>query len=329
MKRLSWTLSAFTGLVSIGLIGNSVASAQTLLDGNAKFQMLTTTFSVTNGDTFFYTDGTTTDWQYKYCWYYRTENNNQNSLFSKLDTPSVFTQNNKSRITYTNAGPGVAGNERFNTEFLITLRDGPVANQARVYTRVRFTASSANAAARTFNIFHLCDMDMPGGSPNASTDDRQTWAGNTGTFSETSSLNKGTVASDGSEFLHDVATGLGLRNLLSSGANNLSNNSLQVNGDGAFGYQWQWTLAPGESQQVRVGQAINTLAYTTDPCSADLNRDNAVDDSDFVSFAMAYDALLCPALPAFCDADLNDDDQVDDADFVIFATQYDTLVCPW
>jgi hypothetical protein len=74
---------------------------------------------------------------------------------------------------------------------------------------------------------------------------------------------------------------------------------------------------------------VNTEAYAVDPCSADINLDNAVDDSDFVFFAGAYNDLLCPALPAFCDADLNDDGVVDDADFVIFAGQYNDLVCPW
>lgn len=63
-------------------------------------------------------------------------------------------------------------------------------------------------------------------------------------------------------------------------------------------------------------------------CASDLNNDGFVDDSDFVIFAAAYDALECPALPGFCMADLNDDGVVEDSDFVIFASAYNELLCP-
>lgn len=63
-------------------------------------------------------------------------------------------------------------------------------------------------------------------------------------------------------------------------------------------------------------------------CAADVNDDTLVDDTDFVSFAGAYNELLCPALPALCPADLNNDTFVDDTDFVIFAEGYNALLCP-
>jgi len=66
------------------------------------------------------------------------------------------------------------------------------------------------------------------------------------------------------------------------------------------------------------------------PCPADLNDDFAIDDSDFVSFAQAYDVLVCsaPDMPLGCPADLNHDQAVDDADFVLFAAAYNDLLCP-
>jgi len=66
------------------------------------------------------------------------------------------------------------------------------------------------------------------------------------------------------------------------------------------------------------------------PCPGDLNGDGLVDDSDFVSFAGAYDILDCadPSMPTGCPADLNLDGLVDDSDFVIFASAYDALICP-
>jgi len=60
--------------------------------------------------------------------------------------------------------------------------------------------------------------------------------------------------------------------------------------------------------------------FTT--CPGDFNADGMVDDSDFVTFANAYDALTDLR------GDLNGDGQTDDSDFVIFAGAYDTLICP-
>lgn len=66
------------------------------------------------------------------------------------------------------------------------------------------------------------------------------------------------------------------------------------------------------------------------PCDADLDDDRIVDDSDFVSFAEAYNILDCAAstMPAACPSDLNHDNIVDDADFVLFAGAYNDLLCP-
>jgi hypothetical protein len=64
-------------------------------------------------------------------------------------------------------------------------------------------------------------------------------------------------------------------------------------------------------------------------CVGDLNCDHSVDDADFVSFATAYNLLLCedPLMPPSCPSDFNDDGVVDDTDFVIFATAYNALLC--
>jgi hypothetical protein len=58
---------------------------------------------------------------------------------------------------------------------------------------------------------------------------------------------------------------------------------------------------------------------------ADFNCNLQVNDADFVTFAVAYDAVACPnsGAAASCFADLNVDGIVDDADFQIFALQYD------
>ncbi|MFO0859645.1 MAG: matrixin family metalloprotease [Phycisphaerales bacterium] len=65
-------------------------------------------------------------------------------------------------------------------------------------------------------------------------------------------------------------------------------------------------------------------------CKGDLNLDGTVEDSDFVVFSSAYNALDCadPLMPVGCPSDLNNDGVVDDADFVVFAAAYDALLCP-
>ncbi|MFO0860966.1 MAG: hypothetical protein U0570_10445 [Phycisphaerales bacterium] len=76
---------------------------------------------------------------------------------------------------------------------------------------------------------------------------------------------------------------------------------------------------------------VNTSVARVALCFSDLSCDGMVDDTDFVGFAAAYDALVCPGgtpgSPPFCPGDLNQDNQVDDADFVIFAAAYDQLLC--
>lgn len=80
------------------------------------------------------------------------------------------------------------------------------------------------------------------------------------------------------------------------------------------------------------GRATLTFVLGTPlaPCPGDLNGDRQVDDSDFVTFAVAYNILDCadPAMPGACPSDLNADGFVDDSDFVAFAAAYDALVCP-
>ncbi|MGH7242695.1 MAG: hypothetical protein ACREJD_04700 [Phycisphaerales bacterium] len=74
--------------------------------------------------------------------------------------------------------------------------------------------------------------------------------------------------------------------------------------------------------------SLATDTVTLSFCGADLNCDGLVDDADFQIFVNAYDALVCPGLPANCPADLNGDGGVDDGDFVRFIGAYNELVCP-
>lgn len=73
---------------------------------------------------------------------------------------------------------------------------------------------------------------------------------------------------------------------------------------------------------VKLGPTNNICASPAAYCPGDLNDDGLVDDTDFVIFAVAYDALNAGG------GDLNFDTLTDDLDFVLFAEAYDMLVCP-
>ncbi|MBS0188577.1 MAG: hypothetical protein JSS51_10945 [Planctomycetes bacterium] len=64
------------------------------------------------------------------------------------------------------------------------------------------------------------------------------------------------------------------------------------------------------------------IAMVSGLCRADLNRDNFVDDADFVQFASAYDVFLTNS------ADFSGDGVTDDTDFVYFADGYNQFACP-
>lgn len=73
------------------------------------------------------------------------------------------------------------------------------------------------------------------------------------------------------------------------------------------------------------GELFTAAVDVSIPCTADLNSDAFVNDTDFVIFALAYASLNCP--PGPCPADLNADGVVDDLDFLSFASQYNALLC--
>lgn len=319
----------FFAAVGVACAASVALAAPTITQGNATLQLIPTVpFSSSLPDSNLRPDGLA-DYLGKYGWSYRTPFNNQNRLMSDLDTPTVFTSGGLTRITWTNAGPGPSGQERFNAELEIEIIDDLVnPNACRVFSKMT-VQNNANSTL-TYNFFHLADIDMAGGSPNASSDDSVSFSGNTASFGEQSTLETGGAAAANFS-KHEVNTGLNLRNKVFAGSFDLNDANGPVNGDASSAFQWTRLLAPGDSEALYAGLAINMTVFAQNPCLADLNRDGFVDDSDFVDFAGAYNDLLCPgAGPSrpFCLADLNNDGVVDDSDFVIFAAQYNTLVCP-
>ena len=312
-----------------------MAHAQSITHGDSTFSVTSTAFtpvfSSTFGDATWKMDATGPDVAYKYSWYYRQQRRNTNFQFGALQTGAIFTQGRKMRITFTDNGANPFGEERFNADLVITLKDGPTPNSARLFSKMRVQNSPNNSAGKVFQFFNLSDLDMPNGTPNASVDDAATYAPTVITQTESSSTDVARMIALNPNRV-ELSSGLTLRNKLASGSASLANLPgdpiASTTNDNGSAFQWTVTLAVGEWATLYHGLAYNLPAYAQDPCPADLHADDVVDDNDFVQFAAAYNELLCPELPAFCDADLNDDGFVDDSDFVLFAGAYNELLCP-
>ena len=313
---------------ALAALAGSASAQFTVTDGDASLNVVgPVPFSSNLPNATWRLDGPSSpDQLSQFNWYYRTENNNINRVFSSLDTPASSVAGDTMTFTYTNAGPGPVGTERFNAVIKVQIEDAAAANTGRVYSELVATASAANTGPRVFNFFVIIDPDLAGGSPNPGTNDSVSYSGNSATFTETGSNDSiQTIADSPTKF--EVNTASSIRSKLNGGSFSLGNLADPVAGDVAAAYQWTVTLAPGESRTFRAGFAINQAAQLQPAtCPSDFNSDGFVDDTDFVLFAQAYDLFTVP--PAAAAADLNSDGFVDDTDFVLFAQAYDLFTCP-
>jgi hypothetical protein len=300
--RLAAAIGA-AGLASGVLAGGAIA------DGDAAmiFQGIPP-FSITAGDATLFTDATFIDEAYKYSWHYRTAGNNTNRPFSSLDTPTESYRENEATFVWTNAGPGPAGQERFDAKLIVRLLDGPSPHQVRVEHTLEFKSHSDTT--QTFQVFNLVDMDIEATPTNDSVliaDAARVLARHRDTATNAISEIVGTGASR-----FEVGTGASLRNKLNSGSANLSNAVGPVNGDVGAAFQWTLTLAPGETRIIRGGFTINMNG----PCPADFNHDGFVNGDDFDLFASAFESGASAA-------DFNRDGFVNGDDFDAFASYFE------
>ena len=237
--------------LSLGLFAITAGSALaggTLTDGNASLQLLgNPVFSTNLPESNLVTGPGEIDQLAKFTWYYRTPANGQNSYFSKLDNPVENYSGNTASIQYTNAGPGVAGQERFNATFRIQLLDGANPGESTVKTTLVFTNNSNQR--NTFQVFNLLDLDL-GGIASAG-DDTLKYSANDSRirFSDKDTAAYGDfVGVNATRF--EMADQFSLRNKLDGGLNNLSNDLNDYTGNGAGAFQWTLDLAAGESATI-------------------------------------------------------------------------------
>ncbi len=230
------------------LVAGSALAGGTLVDGNASLQLLgNPVFSTNLPESNLVTGPGEIDQLAKFTWYYRTPANGQNSYFSKLDNPVENYSGNTASIQYTNAGPGVAGQERFNATFRIQLLDGANPGECTVKTTLVFTNNSNQR--NTFQVFNLLDLDL-GGIASAGDDT----LGYNGAESRIHFSDKTTAAY--ADFVgvnatrFEMADQAALRNKLDGGLNNLSSDVNPYTGNGAGAFQWTLDLGVGESATI-------------------------------------------------------------------------------
>lgn len=257
MRKRSLCLVAASATMALAAGANA---AFTLNSGNATFTMPASAASLfptstTSGADFRPEGGTTTDQIFYYNWGVRQPGLN-NAGLTAAGASSVNESGNGTDTythTQTNAGGGPAGGSRFDSVVTIKLTDGALPGEARLDSTLVFTASAQNTAAATYQIFHIVDSDMNGsfGNDVFTVTDTTAVSGNViDTVLNTPAVIGFFEGIGASRF--EVSSSTQIRGRLgpSGGLNDL-NNATTFSGDGGYGFQWTFTLNPGESFTAR------------------------------------------------------------------------------
>ena len=277
-------LARSLGLVAVGAL---LAGAGTIVNGDAAITFIGgPAFSLPTGDGTLITDSGSVDQLYKYCWYYRTPANNQNSVMSKVDVPTEVYSGDTGYFEWNDAGPGATGGEHFDAQLTVHIEDRGIPGHT-VATH-RMWVRNASTTTKTFQFFNLIDLDLSGTPLDDTSEgiDFSTASGARVAVSEPSGRTAECFGLAATRW--EVGSGSSLRAKLSSGSQNLSNASEPFTGDGAIAFQWTLTLAPGETRLLYGGFAIDESV----PCPADFDSNgfvNGVDVDDFLVYFMLGD----------------------------------------
>jgi len=281
-KSMTISRVRLAGIIGIAACGAASGSG-TIVDGDAQVSFLgTSAFSLATGDATLITDAGAIDQLYKYCWYYRTPGNNQNSLMSKWNTPTETYFGDTAVFEWLDAGPGPGGVERFDARLTVHLDDLAATGETIVTHVLR--VENVSTATKTFQFFNLIDLDLSG-SP---LDDMGQGSDVTVPFGTRFALEESS-GSTGECFglaasKWEIGSGSALRAKLSSGAQNLNNSILPYSGDTAVAFQWTVTLAPGESRLIYGGFSTRVPV----PCPADFDGNGFVNGDDFDAFIFHF-----------------------------------------
>jgi hypothetical protein len=255
------------------------AQAQgTIQSGSTYLQFVGTPFSTNAGNAnllFGSTSAFNTDMLFRFGWSYNQGTATSNRTFSALDTPVASYAGNVAMLTWANAGAGAAGFARWDAVMTITLTElapSPgtgTPGQARVDTTLSFTSNAGNAGSVNFSVFHDLDFDVLGVSTAANDTyrvlDASTGSGVAVRATDSTSMHFAEAIGRNAA-RYEFNTGSALRTRLGVGGTGTGNlNTLAgvvaadwASTDGAVAFQWQPTLAPGQSAMISSSFTINT-----------------------------------------------------------------------
>lgn len=270
LPRLNAAALSLAACAALALSAPPAAAQGTVQSGTTYLQFTGTPLAAGTGNAnlFFGSNSAfATDMLYRYGWSYNQGVGTTNRPFSALDTPAASYSGNVATFTWTNAGAGTAGFARWDAVMTITLTElaagtPSVSGQARVDTALSFRASSGNAAPINFNLFHELDLDITGSSGPGGDTFRVLDANAVSGRAFDASGNYAEFLGTGAQ-RYLFATGAALRSGLNGGSSNLGTLAGTVqpdwaSSDGAVGFQWGRTLAPGEAFSVSSSFTINS-----------------------------------------------------------------------
>jgi hypothetical protein len=281
-RRASCLRRAAAGATLLGLSGLASATG-TLTAGDSQLQLIGSGTSIfdspANGDANWRLDAGGPDVLSKLTWYYRLQNNNQNAVFSAIDTPATSFQGPVGTATWLNAGPGASGLERFDATLKIFLSEGTAPGTGIIEQRMLVGANAGNAAARQYQFFFLLNLDVDATAAGDSTTlvdsfllrIRQTDSSAPTSFAEALAL-RATNFQTGSAS--------SLISLVNGGSGVFSQAlSQSTSSDQAIGYQWTGQYNPGQTRLLVV-----KIGYGLPVCLADANNDGIISVQDIFAF---------------------------------------------
>lgn len=253
-----------TGASALAMVVSAASANFSITNGNAVFEYVgsnSNPFSNSSINTYnFRPDGgATTDHVFYYNWGYRVPSSS-NTGMSVLVSPTISNPDASTVVlTMNNNGQGPLGQARFDSSVTMQIVDGAAPGAATILSTLNVTAATSNTGPVTYQFFHVNDVDFNGTASNDVYNITNP-LGVDGTVIDSalsspavSGLYNGAGAS-----LFQLGASSTMRGIINGSSIANLNGTSTFSGDGAYGFQWTVTLAPGES-------ASFTTSFTTIP----------------------------------------------------------------
>lgn len=246
--------SLLAGAAVVAVAAQASLAAFSITNGNAIFEFPgsnTNPFSNSSVNSYNFRPegGTSTDHIFYYNWGYRVPLGSNTGL-SALVPPTISNPDAATVVLdMPNNGPGPVGQNRFDSKVTIRVTDGALPGEAQLDSALEVRAATSNNGPVTFQFFHVVDVDFNGTAIN-DTFNITNASGVDGTVVDsvlTAPAVLGEYRGVGAN-LYQIGASSTMRGIINGSSNANLNNTATFTGDGAYGFQWEVTLAPGEAR---------------------------------------------------------------------------------